>query len=472
MATKLVKITEIPENSSLAVLVGDAGRLPVALTGAEKARWEALPPKTDFLLLHRLPEFILLVRPHSGKEPAALAESFRKAGAAWAETIRREKSEKVAVIGDSGTAATLAFAEGFLLGGYTFSRYKKEKEDFMPGTLEILDEGITVAELEELETVAAAVCWARDLVNEPLSRMTAADLAGAVSIEASGAGVTTEVFHRQKIEALKMGGLLAVNRGSVDPPTFTVMEYKPEGHLNDKPVVLVGKGVVFDTGGLSLKPTPKSMDYMKSDMAGAAAIAAALVAAARNRLPLYLVGLIPATDNRPDGNAITPGDVITMYDGTTVEVLNTDAEGRLILADALSYARKYDPMLVIDVATLTGGASIIAGSHGICAMSEHPEWMEPLRECGEEVYERIVELPLWEEFAQPLKSDIADLSNLGSREGQTIVAGHFLRHFTAYPWIHLDIAGPAFLFERDGYRPKGATGCAVRLLYRFLKRIK
>ena len=267
-----------------------------------------------------------------------------------------------------------------------------------------------------------------------------------------------------------MGGLLAVNKGSIDPPTFTVLEWKPENAVNSRPIVLAGKGIVYDTGGLSLKPTSKSMDYMKSDMAGAAAVAATLYAASLNHLPVHLIGLIPATDNRPDGNAFVPGDIITMFDGTTVEVMNTDAEGRLLLGDALSYAKKYDPLLVIDLATLTGAASIIAGNQGIIAMGNTPENMEKLKSAGNTVYERIVELPLWEEFGESLKSDIADMSNLGGREGQTIVAGKFLEHFTDYPWIHLDIAGTAWLFEKESWKPRGGTGSGIRLLYNFLKK--
>jgi leucyl aminopeptidase len=198
------------------------------------------------------------------------------------------------------------------------------------------------------------------------------------------AGFTVEVFNRKKIEALRMGGLLAVNKGSIDPPTFNILEWKPENALNEKPVVLVGKGVVFDTGGLSLKPTAKSMDYMKCDMAGGAVVAATLYAVAKNKLPLHVVGLVPATDNRPDGNAYVPGDVITMFDGTTVEIKNTDAEGRLLLADALSYAKKYNPGLVIDVATLTGSAEIISGSQALVAMGNSPENLQNLKQIGDE----------------------------------------------------------------------------------------
>jgi len=269
---------------------------------------------------------------------------------------------------------------------------------------------------------------------------------------------------------LKMGGLLAVNRGSIDPPTFNILEWKPKNATNKKPVVLVGKGVVFDTGGLSLKPTAKSMDFMKSDMAGAAVVAATLYAAAKSKLPIHVIGLIPATDNRPDGNAYVPGDVITMFDGTTVEIMNTDAEGRLILADALTYAKKYSPELVIDIATLTGSAVSIASSHAIVGMGNSEKHLNKIKEIGNETFERIIEVPLWEEYAKPLKSTIADLNNLGTREGQTTIAGKFLEHFTDYNWIHLDSAGVSFRFEKDNYLPVGGTGYGTRLLFNFLKK--
>jgi leucyl aminopeptidase len=267
-----------------------------------------------------------------------------------------------------------------------------------------------------------------------------------------------------------MGGLLAVNKGSIDPPTFSILEWKPENAKNSKPLVLVGKGVVFDTGGLSLKPTAKSMDYMKCDMAGAAVVAATIFAVAKNKLPVYVIGLIPATDNRPDGNAYVPGDVITMFDGTTVEIKNTDAEGRLLLADALSYAKKYKPELVIDIATLTGAAEIVAGNQAIVAMGNSEINIEKLKTSGFETYERLIEVPLWEEYAKPLKSSIADLNNLGSREAQSTIAGKFLEHFTNYNWIHLDAAGVSFSFEKEAYIPIGGTGIGTRLIYNFLKK--
>jgi leucyl aminopeptidase len=247
------------------------------------------------------------------------------------------------------------------------------------------------------------------------------------------------------------------------------MEYKPENAVNSKPIVFVGKGVVYDTGGLSLKPT-SSMDTMKCDMSGAAAVALAIYAIALAKLPVYIVALVPSTDNRPDGNAYVPGDIITMMDGTTVEVLNTDAEGRLILADALTYAKKYDPLLVIDIATLTGAAEAALGRIGIAGMHNNAEIYFPqLVKSSFNVCERIAEFPFWDDYEELLKSEIADLKNIGGKFAGAITAGKFLQHFTDYPWIHLDIAGPAFLDKRDCYRTVGGTGVGVRLLFDFVK---
>jgi leucyl aminopeptidase len=246
------------------------------------------------------------------------------------------------------------------------------------------------------------------------------------------------------------------------------LEWKPDQALNSQPIVLVGKGVVFDTGGLSLKPTPKSMDYMKSDMAGAAAVAGAIYVAAKSKLPLHIVALVPSTDNRPGGNAITPGDVITISNGATVEVLNTDAEGRLILADALCYAQKYNPLLVIDLATLTGSAAMTLGIHGIAAMgAQCGDWLDLLKKAGDRVNERIVELPLWDEYDEMIQSTIADMKNIGGGEAGAITAGKFLQRFVNYPWIHLDIAGPAFIPSANHYRTTGGTATGVRLLTEF-----
>lgn len=265
-----------------------------------------------------------------------------------------------------------------------------------------------------------------------------------------------------------MGGLLAVNRGSVDPPTFSIIEWKPENAVNKKPVVLVGKGVVYDTGGMNIK-TGNFMNDMKMDMAGGAAVASAVYAVAKAKVPMHVIALVPATDNRTHGNAYVSGDVITMYDGTRVEVINTDAEGRMLLADALGYAKKYDPELVIDVATLTGSAMRAIGNYGVVGMQSNAgKEFNRLKQCGEEVYERLVEFPLWKEYAEELKSDIADIKHLGGSNAGAITAGKFLEHFTDYPFIHLDIAGPAFMEKAYKYYPAGGSGIVVRLLFKYL----
>lgn len=234
-------------------------------------------------------------------------------------------------------------------------------------------------------------------------------------------------------------------------------------------MILIGKGVVYDTGGLSLKPSD-GMDYMKCDMAGAAAVVGVLAAISSTSMPMHVIGLIPVTDNKIGEQAIAPGDVITMSSGTTVEVVNTDAEGRLILADALHFARQYDPALVIDLATLTGAAVRALGNQVICYMgTASKKTKSEIEQSGFHTYERLVELPLWREFGDDLKSHIADLKNVGSSNAGMIAAGKFLEHFTKFPWLHLDIAGPAYLRTANGYRTKEGTGVGVRLIYDFLK---
>lgn len=361
-----------------------------------------------------------------------------------------------------------AFVEGLALSNYQFLKYfdDADQRKFALQELHVLDKK---DHSEELRKIVSSVNFSRDLVNEPVSYLTAEQLAKELKQMSEENGIKVEVFNKKKIESLKMGGLLSVNAGSFDPPTFTIMEYKPPKAINEKPYVLVGKGVVFDTGGLSLKPTPNSMDIMKCDMGGAATMAGALKAIAANKLPLHIICLIPATDNRPGKNATAPGDVVTMFNGKTVEVLNTDAEGRMILADALSYANKYKPELVIDAATLTGAAARAIGRYGIVAMGNAPFALEELNLAGKQCYERIAEMPFWDEYGDEMKSDIADYKNLGSAEGGAITAGKFLEFFTDFPYLHLDIAGPAWFGAREHYHPKGGTGFGVRLLYQFFK---
>lgn len=368
-----------------------------------------------------------------------------------------------------------AFLEGFALGSYSYSPYKvKEKEDIKtPGEVELVSGNITDEELQRLLYVVKAVYKARDLVNEPVKTLTAQALADHFSQMAQETGMTVEVFGKKKIESLRMGGLLGVNMGSPDDPTFTVLEWKPENAVNEKPVVLVGKGVVYDTGGMNIK-TGNYMEDMKSDMGGAAAVGGAIYAAAMAKLPVHIITLVPATDNRVDGNAIVSGDILTMHSGATVEVINTDAEGRLILADALSYAQQFDPMVVIDAATLTGAAMRAIGKYATVGMqSKAKAFFTDLQLAGDQAGERLVEFPLWDEYKELLKSPIADIRNISTgAEGGAITAGKFLEYFTDYPYIHLDIAGTAFMTQRYGYRGVGATGVGVRMLFRMLENMK
>ena len=323
--------------------------------------------------------------------------------------------------------------------------------------------------IDHLNFVLEAVYKARDWVNEPANVMTPVRFASEIEAMGKEAGCEVHVFDKAAIERMKMGGILAVNRGSTEAPVFTILEWKPATAKNERPIVFVGKCVTFDSGGHNLK-TGDYMNDMKGDMAGGAAVAAAIYAVAKSQLPIHVVALIPSTDNRIGPDACSPGDVITMYDGTTVEVMNTDAEGRLIMADALAYAKKYNPELVVDMATLTGSAQRALGGQGMAAMGNAPhETMDRLKNCGESVHERLVEFPLWEEYAECLQSDIADLKNVGGKYAGMITAGIFLQHFTAYPYIHLDIAGIAFADETSSYRGKGGTGAGVRLLFEFLK---
>lgn len=408
----------------------------------------------------------------SGKTPFLRLESCRKAGHQAAIYFNSNSTKAVNVIDlFNQSHESLAFAEGMVLGSYQFLKYKsdaKKKKNTLE-KIELTSKGVSDEDIKHLEAALEGVYIARDLVNEPVVFLNAIQLSKEIEKVGKASGFKVDVFNKAKITSLKMGGLLAVNWGSIDPPTFTVMEYSHKKAINKNPIVLVGKGVVYDTGGLSIKPTPGSMDSMKCDMAGAAAVVGAMHAIAKANLPLNVVGLIPATDNRLNGNAVTPGDVITISDGTTVEVLNTDAEGRLILSDALVYAKKFNPELVIDLATLTGAAHRAIGQYGIVAMGTATDDFERLKNSGNMVHERIVEFPLWDEYGEMIKSDIADMKNIGGAIAGANTAGKFLEHFTDYPWIHLDIAGPAFVDGNDSYRGKGGTGSGVRLLFDFAK---
>lgn len=476
MKTRLRKTDEISNQLPAVYIAGKTSDFAACSFSDDELAYvkKRIDRGDDLITVHRLDSYVCLLINDEAKSLFRQLESLRKLSSKVLSIVNEGDHQEL-IAGDLINDPELisAFVEGLVLSNYRFDKYlsKPDKKAGFPDTISIFCPYLQEEDVIHLQALCEAVYLTRDLVNEPLSHLNATGLADRIQELGHKKGFSVEVMNKQKIENLRMGGLLAVNKGSIDPPTFSVLEWKPESCINEKPFILVGKGVVYDTGGLSLKPTANSMDYMKCDMAGAAAVAGVIYAVAACNLPLHIIGLVPATDNRPDGNAIVPGDIITMYDGTTVEVMNTDAEGRLLLGDALSWAKQYDPSLVIDLATLTGSAAAAIGTQGMVAMQKSAEkWYTALEESGYYTHERIVLFPMWEEYQEMLKSDVADVKNIGGKEAGTITAGKFLEHFTSFPWIHLDIAGPAFLHRADSYRTKGGSGVGVRLLFDFLRK--
>ncbi len=422
------------------------------------------------IFINNYDNYAIIVKLNKEKDEASLEQS-RTNGAKIADWLKSKNINNV-VISDTGTnqSNTFAFCEGFVLATYSFDKYFSDKKKSEKGIKEIKIE--SKIDIDELRALCQSVFETRNLVNEPYNKLDAAGLVQYCEMMGDYKHLSVEVLPKKKIQSLKMGGLLAVNQGSKTDPAFIILEYKPKGHVNRKPIVLVGKGVMYDTGGTSIK-TSAGMTTMKCDMAGAAAVIGTIQALSMAEIEIHVIGLIPVTDNAVDNHSQVPGDIITMMNGKTVEVLNTDAEGRLILADALYYAKRYEPELVIDLATLTGAAVRSIGDVGIAAMqSGAEEFIEALQNSGSKSYERLVWFPMWKEYGEMIKSDVADLKNLGGPEAGQITAAKFLEHFIDYPWIHLDIAGPAFLEKPSSYRGKGATGVGVRLLYDFIKNYK
>jgi len=401
--------------------------------------------------------------------PEHEAECLRNTGALVYKALQQKQVSGANIEGLNllSEEHRLAFLEGMFLSSYCFHKHKTKAETNKI-SIHINSNDIPEEKYNELISLVDAVSITKNLVNEPLNYMDALVFTETAGLLSEEFGFEAEVFHKKKIEDLKMGGLLAVNRGSEIPPTFNIFRHQPDNAVNKKPMILIGKGVMFDTGGYSLK-VGGTMSGMKDDMAGGAAVLGTICAISANKLPYYVIGLVPATDNKIAPDALVVDDIITMMDGTTVEVQNTDAEGRLVLADALTYATNFDPELVIDIATLTGASAAITGSLGIAMTGNDPSSMNKLTQSGEYVYERLFQLPFWKEYGDMLQSDIADLKNVAGPVGGASTAAKFLEHFTHYPWIHLDIAGAAFIKETRGYQQTGATAVCVRLLYHFIK---
>ena len=372
-----------------------------------------------------------------------------------------------------GTALT----EGILLGLYRYDRYKTTKNDNggkLTRAVIVSRSRLRLADLKRGSArgriIADAVYLARDLANGPANEIYPESLAKNARDVGRRTGVRVTVLGTPEIRRLKMGGLLGVSAGSARPPRFIIMEHN-RGRAGGT-VALIGKGVTFDSGGISIKPSA-GMAEMRMDMSGAAAVIATMQAIAQLKLPLHVVGLIPATENLPSGTAMKPGDILTHMNGMTSEVDNTDAEGRLILADAIAYAQRYSPDIVIDLATLTGACVVALGHVAAGMMGTSDPQMARLKHAGERTNERVWELPLFEEYERLIRSDVADVRNVGGRWAGAITGALFLKKFAgSMPWIHLDIAGPAMIEEASEYTPRGGSGYGVRLLTDYLSRWK
>ena len=372
--------------------------------------------------------------------------------------------------------AVRGMVEGVVLGGWRFEELRSEADEDAQrprlGSLAVLvleaglrDEAARGAELGRV--VAAAQNYARELAIRPGNIVNPRYLAGEARRLGEELGFKVTVLDRAKMEKEGLVALLAVAAGSDEEPCFIAMEYG--GAEGVRPLALVGKGVTFDAGGLSLK-TPENMEKMKYDMSGAAAVLGAMRAIAELRLAVNVVGLIPAVENLPSGHAMRPGDVIGSHSRKTIEVVNTDAEGRLILADALNYAARYEPAAMVDIATLTGACIVALGHQAIGLMGNDQDLIEEIRGVGDRAGERAWPLPLWEEYREQIKSEVADIKNSGGRPAGTITAAMFLREFVgSMAWAHLDIAGTAWAEKAGPYQPVGPTGVGVRLLSEWVR---
>ncbi|HEY6065707.1 MAG TPA: leucyl aminopeptidase, partial [Thermoanaerobaculia bacterium] len=412
-----------------------------------------------------------------GRAPASLARLRRAVKRAVSESASRSHSRLLLAFGAGVNEKTLrALLPHLALADYAFERYKSaDRRDRPRGATtavvvppEATDVRPLVAAAREAEVVGSAVSWARDLGNTPANDLGPAELARAAVAAGKSDGLAVRVLDKKQIVAEKMAGLLAVNAGSVRPPAFVISEYRPAGARGT--AVLVGKGITFDSGGISIKPAP-SMGEMKYDMMGAATALACVRAAKALRLPVRVIALTPLTENLPSGSATRPGDILRMRNEKTVEVDNTDAEGRLVLADALTYAERFHPDVLLDYATLTGAVLVALGHECAALFTDDDRLAAALEAAGETTGERLWRLPLWDDYRENIRSEWADMKNTGGRAAGTINAAVFLKEFTpkGVPWAHMDVAGVAhFEKEHAGYSA-GATGFGVALTMEFLR---
>ena len=481
MNVEIVRDPKLSKIDHLFILTPEKadGDLPDAISSiatdiTKRSKFEGRSDET-ITTLHETPRKVTLIG--LGKEVSIRCVKSGLAAAAKIAQKQRDRSIAVAVAAilpqTEPEESTTMIASLLAHADYKYETFKTEKKDEKRITIDailippaaISNKRIRVIQ-DEATAISDAVRTVRDLGNAPSNVITATRLAERAEEVAKSAGVKCTVYGLREIERMKMGGLIAVNRGSAEEPRFIVMEYSPR--KAKKHVALVGKGITFDSGGISIKPAEK-MEEMKFDMCGAAAVIGIIEAAARLEFRVKITGCIPSTDNLPSGSAYKPGEIITMMNGKTVEIVNTDAEGRMILGDALHYASKLEPDHLIDYATLTGAIVVALAGDAAGLFSNDDELARKLIESGERVGERLWRMPAWDEYKDLIRSEWADVKNSGGRWGGAVSAAVFLKEFVDCPsWAHLDIAGTAYAEHDNGRDPRGATGAGVRVTLDFL----
>ena len=409
----------------------------------------------------------------AGARRSCTADTMRRVAITGGLTARHRRLTRAAIVfrpvsNVSTETAAQAMAEGAIVANFDGASYKtSEQPRVWLESVELRIDGASSAlnaALERGRITGECTNLAREMANEPGNSLTPRAFADRAADLARGAGLNVEVLDEQRITDLKMGLLLGVARGSQEPPRLLVMRHEP-ANVDDGVVLgLVGKGVTFDTGGISIKPA-ENMDKMKDDMSGGAAVIGAMTAIARLGVPVRCIGVVPMTENMPGGRAIKPGDILTSAEGKTVEVMNTDAEGRLILGDALWYARQLGVTHLVDLATLTGACVVALGKTTTGLFGTPPEWVEQIRRASERAGDRSWPMPVFDDYMEQLKSEIADMTNTGGRAAGAITGALFVKEFAGkLPWVHMDIAGTAWAEDAKPYQPKGATGVGVRTL--------
>ena len=458
----------------------DFADLPVVTEGSagEVARAQARKEVTGKLyelflsVLVRDGKTVRLALIGAGPRRDVTTEHLRRVATIAGLAARQRRMTRVAVVHRAGTpvpaaAAVQALAEGLTLANYEGASYKTgDPCAFLEAAELRMPEAVAGLQpaLERGRILGECTNVARELANEPGNHLTPRVFADRAVAIAKDAGLPVEVLDETRMAALNMGLLLGVARGSQEPPRLVVLRHEPKGAPPGVTLGLVGKGITFDTGGISIKPA-ENMDKMKDDMAGGAAVIAAMAAIGRLKAPVRCIAVVPMTENMPGGRAVKPGDVLTSAQGKTVEILNTDAEGRLVLGDAVWYARQLGATHLVDVATLTGACVVALGKTTTGLFGTPSSWVDAVQQASERAGDRSWPMPVFDDYKEQLKSEIADFTNTGGRAGGAITGALFIKEFTDdLPWVHLDIAGTAWAEEPKPYQPKGATGVAVRTL--------